>query len=146
MPNIPQALPSRVSKRNDTWEPVTGVLTDVNGPVDLTGATLRFLAKADIDGIETIIDSDQPTHGTCDNVEDLDGAGPDISMEWPPQSGIFITVPQNRGRFRFNQSEAAVSAVGLYACEIEAMKAGKTLTFPNREVANPVWQIDRDIA
>jgi len=140
------SLPSRYSKRGDTWEPVTGIITDLNGPVDLTGATLRFLAKAIISGVETIIDSSNALHGICLNVQDVDGAGAVISMEWPANSGIFIDVPANRGRWRYEPTEAAVSDPGLWEIEIEATKVGKKITFPNREGNNPVWQIDNDIA
>jgi len=138
--------PSRFSKRNDTWEPVTGIVTDVNGPVDLAGATLRFLAKAIVNSAETIIDSSNALHGECVNVQEVDGAGANIQMEWPVGSGTLITVPANRGRWRYEPTEAAVSDPGQWEMEIEATKAGKKLTFPNREAINPVWQIDRDIA
>lgn len=125
--------PSRYGKRGDTYEPVEGVLSDANGPFDLRGASLRFLAKVVIGGVETIIDSDSisPVHGICVNVEDETGLQAD------------------RGRYRFEPTEAAVSVASkpeAYACEIEArMPNSKLLTFPSREENNPEWQLDPDI-
>jgi len=140
---------ARVSKRNDTWEPVSGRIFDANGPFDLTGATLRFLAKANVGGVDTIIDSDSvsPAHGVCVNVEDEEGAGTAENVEWPVGSGTMIATTTNRGRWRFEPTTVAVSvAAPLYEMEIEASKGGKTLTFPNKESENPGWQIDPDIA
>jgi len=139
-------VPSRWSKRDDTWEPVTGRVFDVNGPVDLRTATLRFLGKATTGNVTTLIDSDDPLHGECINVEDADGSIPTEELEWPVGSGDFITVPVNRGRWTYEQSEAAVSVAGLYELEIEATKTGNKLTFPNKQADNPGWQIDPDIA
>lgn len=143
---VPTTPPSRISKRGDTWEPVTGIITDANGPVDLTGATLRFLAKANINGEDTIIDSSAAGQGACINVEDVDGPGDIVDFEWPPNSGTMIQVPENRGRYRFEMEAPAVSEAGLYEVEIEATKAGAVLTFPNQEEKNPTWQISPDIA
>jgi len=120
--------PSRYSKRGDTWEPVTGVASDANGPVDLRGATLRFLAVAQINSIKVYIDSNVPAHGPCVNVEDISANVAD------------------RGRYRYEMAIAGVSAAGLFKCELEAiMPNGKVITWPSREANNPEWQIDSDI-
>jgi hypothetical protein len=123
---------SRTSKTGDTWEPVTGTARNGDGtPADLRGADLRFMGYADLeDGTTIFIDSneDTPSHGICVNVEDesLDEA--------------------DRGRYRFEQTVAAVSQDGLYKCELECtMPNGKIITFPSREVNNPEWQLDPDI-
>lgn len=140
-------MADRTSKRGDNWEPVTGRAMDANGPVDLRGATLRFLGLNEND---ELIDSGlaDPDHGTCVNVEDVDGPGDDETFYWPEGQFVTqITVPENRGRYRFEPTEGGVSTVGLYGCECEAtMSNGKKITFPNRKSANPQWQIDPDVA
>jgi len=124
--------PSRYGKRNDTYEPYEGVLSDAYGPVDLRGCSLRFLAKATVDNVEILIDSDSvaPLHGECINVEDEAGS----------------TVAQ-RGRYRFEPASAAVSQAGLFNAECEVtFPNGKTLTWPDRQGNNPEFQLDPDIA
>ena len=34
-----------VMKQHDTWPPLVAVLSDVNGPLDLTGATVKLILK-----------------------------------------------------------------------------------------------------
>lgn len=128
MPLVPVPVVSRISKRNDTGEPVTGVASDAAGPADLRGFDLRFLAKTVQDGVEIIIDSNAGD-GVCINVEDETGN------------------PADRGRYRFEPTPAGVDVTGLYGCELECtLPNGKLITFPSAEVLNPGWQIDPDIA
>src|SRR5580765_3578147 len=121
MPTIQQS-PSRTSKRGDTWEPVTGVLFDQNGPADLSGWTFRFLAKAIVGGVTWVIDSDAPNHGACINVFDVDGAGANVQVEWPVGSGSYVTVPVNKGRYRFEPAPTGVAQSGLFEIEIECRR------------------------
>ena len=128
MPAVPVPVVSRISKRNDTGEPVTGVASDAAGPADLRGFNLRFLAKTIQDGVEIIIDSNAGD-GVCINVEDE------------------TNDPANRGRYRFEPTAGGVDTAGLYSCELECtMPNGKKVTFPSAEALNPYWQIDPDIA
>jgi len=128
---------------------VTGVLFDQNGPADLSGWTMRFLAKATVNGVVWVIDSDTPNHGTCVNVFDNDGAGANVQVEWPIGSGTYITVPANKGRYRFEPATQGVAQTGLFEIEIECKRTvfgvPKTMTFPSSKENNPVWQIDDDI-
>jgi hypothetical protein len=123
----------RTSKRGDNWEPVTGVVSDMDGPADIRGATLRFLAKIEISTgpppVFSFIDSNNPLDGECINVEDETGD------------------PEDRGKWRFEQTGAATTkSVGEWVCELEVvMPNGKIITFPSKESDNPTWQIDADI-
>lgn len=132
---------SITTKRHDTWEPLTGRLYNSdNSPADLRDCTLRFLAKS-----ADVVVGESETDGICVNVEDEDGPGDDevISL----LTGGTITVPSNRGRYRFEPTSAGVAIPGVYECEIEVTHANnKQITFPNKKENNPIWEIDEDIA
>lgn len=130
MPTVPV---SRTSKTNDDGDYVTGVASDINGPADLRGCTLRFLAKSKNGSVVTIIDSANGD-GVCVNVED----------ETEDEG--------NRGRYRFEPNVAGIDVSGLYAVELEVALPAvgenppKKITFPSEEALNPNWKLDPDIA
>lgn len=37
--------PDITFKQDDTWPPIRAILSDTNGPIDLTGATVHFIMK-----------------------------------------------------------------------------------------------------
>lgn len=90
-------------KRGDTATPLTAILSDNNGPIDLTGITVRFKMRG-----TTLVTTkvDKP-------------AIPD-----PDQ----IT---NKGKVKYEWEDADVDSAGSFVGEFKLFSAGKPLTIPN---------------
>lgn len=90
-------------KRGDTAIPLTAILSDNNGPLDLTGITVRFkmrgatLATTKVDGL-AIVDPDQIA---------------------------------NKGKVTYEWVDADVDMSGNFVGEFKLFSGGKPLTFPN---------------
>lgn len=90
-------------KRGDTAIPLTAILSDNNGPLDLTGITVRFkmrgatLVNTKVDS-PAIVDPDQTT---------------------------------NKGKVTYEWVDADVDTPGNFVGEFKLFSGGKPLTFPN---------------
>lgn len=126
-------MADRTMKRNDTYEPITGIASTPAGRVDLGQFTaLMFRAKASVAGASVTV------AGVAEDVETVDGSG-----GIDPDDGL----PVNRGRYRYQQIAADTAISGLYEIELEcALQDGRLVTFPNAKASNPTIQIDDDIA
>lgn len=109
--------PSRIMKRHDTADPITGRVSAPGGPnggtVDLTTfGTVKFQAKTATGGV----------------------------------IGGTVTSKNADGTWTYQQVDADVSTAGIYGCEIECTLAnGRKVHFPNEAADNPVLQIDTDL-
>jgi hypothetical protein len=112
------------TKKDNTAIAIAVVLSDANGPVSLTGATVRFRMRA-WDGISS------PALGTAK----VDAAAtPDGDQS------------ANKGKVTYTWQAADVDTPGLYACEWEVtFSGGAKATFP-RDDESPsldsvrIWQ------
>lgn len=109
-------MPDLIVKRFDTYPPVTAVLSDVNGPIDLTAASsVKFIMKGQQQS--TVVT------GTC-----------------------AISSPANAGQVQYFWVSGNTSVADTYGVEFEiTWQAGGKQTVPNSSVQNPTIEVDSDL-
>jgi hypothetical protein len=110
-------MPNPEYKTGDTWPPITGIVSDANGPVNINTATgVRFIAKS---GTTTIA-------GAATNLDDG-------------------TVP-NRGKFKYTWGSSDLSQAGDYESEVEVTwQVGRVETFSSDKARNPTFHVTDDL-
>lgn len=109
---------ARTMKRHDTADPITGKATSDDEPdgVDLTVfTTVKFQAKADVDGVETLVGG-AVTDANADGTWSYDQDDTDVSG-----AGLYDC-----------ELECITSG-------------GKKVHFPNKKSANPQIEVDEDL-
>lgn len=98
-------------KQNDTWPPLEGVLTDANGAVNLTGASVRLILKSAGAG-NTVLG------GACDIVSAVEGR---VRYTWLPADTQ--TVNTLNGEFEVTWGDGKVTTFpndAYFSVEIKA--------------------------
>lgn len=90
-------------KRGDTATPLTAILADNNGPIDLTGITVRFKMRG---ATLTTTKIDKPAIPDPDQIA-------------------------NKGKVRYEWEDEDVDTHGNFVGEFKLFTGGKPLTIPN---------------
>lgn len=120
----------REMKRHDTADPITFTCRDANGRVDLrVFSTITFQMK--------VAGAQQWIGGAAVNIELAEGGGGTDPTD---------SLPVNRGKGRYVQTDGDVDTAATYVAEVECVLAnGKKVHFPSRESANETVTIGNDL-
>lgn len=130
----------REMKTHDTADPITGVARSTDPATgDLVRVDLTVFDSIEFQFRLPAADAVDVIGGPAVDVETVDGAG---------TPGLLFAIdglPENRGRFRYEQVDADVDTSGIYNTELECVLGTKKVHFPSKEAENDTLTLGHDL-